>query len=91
MQLVLPLNFQETVITYEMKYDKGDKNVNNIRHLLYLYSVGTEYYDSVNNDKLYSYYQEKQMRLITDDHVINLLDQERLQNKPVQRGHVQGG
>lgn len=39
MKFVLPQNFQETVITHEMKYDKGDKNVNLIRNLLYLYSV----------------------------------------------------
>jgi hypothetical protein len=39
MKLVLPPNFQETVIVHEMKFDKGDKNVNLIRNLLYLYSV----------------------------------------------------
>ena len=39
MKLVLPTNFQETVITYEMKFEKGDKNVNLVRNLLYLYSV----------------------------------------------------
>jgi len=39
MKLILPQNFQETVITHEMKFEKGDKTVNLIRNLLYLYSV----------------------------------------------------
>ena len=39
LKLVLPSNFQETIATYEMKYEKGDKNINLVRNLLYLYSV----------------------------------------------------
>ena len=37
--IVLPSNFQEIVILKEMKFNSGDRGIELIRELLYLYSV----------------------------------------------------
>ncbi len=37
--IVLPSNFQELVILKEMKFNSGDRSLELIRELLYLYSV----------------------------------------------------
>jgi hypothetical protein len=37
--IILPSNFQELVILKEMKFDSGDRSIELIRELLYLYSV----------------------------------------------------
>lgn len=37
--IILPSNFQELVILKEMKFGGGDRNIDLIRELLYLYSV----------------------------------------------------
>lgn len=37
--IVLPPNFQEFVILKEMKFNSGDRSLDLIRELLYLYSV----------------------------------------------------
>jgi hypothetical protein len=39
--IVLPSNFQELVIIKEMKLNGGDRSIELIRELLYLYSVIT--------------------------------------------------
>jgi len=38
-KIQLPQNFQETLIEYEIRFDKGDRNVNLIKNLLFMYSV----------------------------------------------------
>lgn len=37
--IVLPSNFQELVILKEIKFNSGDRSIELIRELLYLYSV----------------------------------------------------
>lgn len=37
--IILPSNFQELVILKEMKFDSGDRSIELVRELLYLYSV----------------------------------------------------
>jgi hypothetical protein len=37
--IILPENFQEIVILKEMKFNNGDRDLELIRELLYLYSV----------------------------------------------------
>lgn len=39
--VVLPDNYNQTIMTWELKFDKGDRNIETIRNLLYLYSVIT--------------------------------------------------
>lgn len=38
-KIILPSNFQEIVILTEMKYNNGERSIELIRELLYLYSV----------------------------------------------------
>ncbi len=45
--IVLPKDFQETLIVKEMKFNNGDRSINLIRELLYLYMV----YFIINRDR----------------------------------------
>jgi len=57
-----------------MRFERGDKSVHVIRNLLYLYSLGTEYYDTVNNNTLHIYYKQKSNSLINDPDVVTALE-----------------
>lgn len=39
----LPSNFQEVLISWEIKLQKSDYQIDTIHNLLYLYSVSVEY------------------------------------------------
>jgi hypothetical protein len=38
-KIVLPENFQEILIIWEMKFEQGDKHIETVRNILYMYSV----------------------------------------------------
>lgn len=38
-KLVLPKNFQEVLVSWEIKFDKGDRNLETIKNIIYMYSV----------------------------------------------------
>ena len=38
-KLILPDNFNQTLISSELKFEKGDRKLETIRNLLYMYSV----------------------------------------------------
>lgn len=37
--IMLPANFNEILISWEMKFEKGDRDIETIRNILYMYSV----------------------------------------------------
>ena len=86
--LELPSKFQEMMIMQELSFNNGDKSLRNIKHLIESYTViynleqfAQEYYDSVDNNMLYTYYNEKLIKLLTNCEVITILDQEDTQRK----------
>jgi hypothetical protein len=46
-KITLPPSFQEVLILHEMKFDKGDIDLDLIRKLIYLYSVRLNIYNKV--------------------------------------------
>ena len=38
-KILLPENFQEILIKWEMKFETGDRQLDTIRNILYMYSV----------------------------------------------------
>lgn len=88
LKLELPSNFQETILIQEVNFRSGDKSLNTIRGLIEHYTVlafiqqfAQEYYDSINNNMLYTYYNEKLLKFLTDPEVIRILDEETIENK----------
>jgi len=67
-------NFQEKVLMNEIKLEGGDKSINTIRELLILYSIGTEYYDSINSDMLVHHYMKKSTQIISNPDYMALID-----------------
>ena len=87
-KLELPLNFQETILIQEVNFNNGEKTLKTIRTLIELYTVlplkqqfAQEYYDSINNNMLYTYYNEKLLKFLTDQEVTRILDEEIIENK----------
>ena len=39
LQIVLPQSYQELLISYEMRFERGERSCHLIRNLIYLYSV----------------------------------------------------
>ena len=73
-KIVLPENFNDILISCELKFKNGNDTIECIRNLLYLYSKAMEYYDSINNQDAYSYYLNKNNDLLTNQRVVSLLD-----------------
>ena len=38
-KLILPKNFQEVLVSWEIKFEKGDRNLETIKNIIYMYSV----------------------------------------------------
>jgi len=62
------------VISLEMKLEKNDSDMMVVKKLLFLYSIGTEFYDSKNNIEISEYYVNKTVRLITSSQVLNSIE-----------------
>ena len=69
----LPENFQEVLATYEMNLNEGI-TVDIIRNLIYIYTIGMEYYDNVHKEKLQKFYSDKITQLYSREDVIEFLD-----------------
>ena len=69
----LPENFQEVLATYEMNLNEGI-TVDIIRNLIYIYTIGMEYYDNVHKEKLQKFYSDKIAQLYSREDVIEFLD-----------------
>ena len=69
----LPENFQEVLATYEMNLNEGI-TVDIIRNLIYIYTIGMEYYDNVHKEKLQKFYSDKIAQLYSRQDVIEFLD-----------------
>jgi hypothetical protein len=79
--VVLPPDFQEVLISNEMKLNK-EITINTVKNLIYLYSVinfikkklGMEYYDSINKKEFHQYYLDKSNKLLQNPTIIELLE-----------------
>ena len=69
----LPENFQEVLATHEMNLNEGI-TVDLIRNLIYIYTIGMEYYDYVHKDKLQMFYSNKISELLSRKDIIDFLD-----------------
>lgn len=38
-KIMLPENFQDILLVWEMKFEQGDKHIETVRNILYMYSV----------------------------------------------------
>lgn len=80
-KLILPKNFQEVLVSWEIKFEKGDRSLETIKNIIYMYSVSIclikmamEYYDSINNREYYQYYLDKNKKMLINPDVISSLD-----------------
>lgn len=80
-KLILPKNFQEVLVSWEIKFEKGDRSLETIKNIIYMYSVSIclikmamEYYDSINNREYYQYYLDKNKKMLINPEVISSLD-----------------
>ena len=72
-ELVLPPNFQEEMMNCEMNF-KSEINETNIRKLIYVYTLGMQYYNLKEKKDFENYYRNKLNNLLLDENVIKYLD-----------------
>ena len=71
--LVLPPNFQEEMMNCEMNF-QSEINETNIRKLIYVYTLGMQYYNLKEKVDFENYYRNKLNNLLLDENVIKYLD-----------------
>ena len=71
--LVLPPNFQEEMMNCEMNF-QSEINETNIRKLIYVYTLGMQYYNLKEKEDFENYYRNKLNNLLLDENVIKYLD-----------------
>ena len=69
----LPPNFQEQVMNCELEF-QSDFNETNIRKLIYVYTLGMQYYNLKGKDEFENYYRNKLNNLLLNEKVTNYLD-----------------
>ena len=72
-ELVLPPNFQEEMMNCEMNF-QSEINETNIRKLIYVYTLGMQYYNLKEKEDFENYYRNKLNNLLLDENVIKYLD-----------------
>ena len=72
-ELVLPPNFQEEMMNCEMNF-QSEINETNIRKLIYVYTLGMQYYNLKEKVDFENYYRNKLNNLLLDENVIKYLD-----------------
>ena len=70
---VLPQNFQEEMMNCELEF-QSNINENNIRKLIYVYTLGMQYYNLKEKKDFENYYKNKLNKLLLDENVIKYLD-----------------
>ena len=71
--LELPPNFQEEMMNCEMNF-QSEINETNIRKLIYVYTLGMQYYNLKEKEDFENYYRNKLNNLLLDENVIKYLD-----------------
>ncbi len=70
---VLPPNFQEEMMNCELEF-QSEINETNIRKLIYVYTLGMQYYNLKEKEDFENYYRNKLNNLLLDENVIKYLD-----------------
>ena len=69
----LPPNFQEQMMNCELEF-QSELNETNIRKLIYVYTLGMQYYNLKEKEEFENYYRNKLNNLLLNENVINYLD-----------------
>ena len=69
----LPPNFQEQMMNCELEF-QAEINETNIRKLIYVYTLGMQYYNLKEKEEFENYYRNKLNNLLLNENVINYLD-----------------
>ena len=69
----LPPNFQEQMMNCELEF-QAELNETNIRKLIYVYTLGMQYYNLKEKEEFENYYRNKLNNLLLNENVINYLD-----------------
>ena len=69
----LPPNFQEQMMNCELEF-QSELNETNIRKLIYVYTLGMQYYNLKEKEEFENYYRNKLNNLLLNEKVINYLD-----------------
>lgn len=69
----LPPNFQEEMMNCELKYETEINEIN-LRRLIYIYTIGMQYYNIKEKDDFENYYRKKLNNLLLNENVIKFLD-----------------
>ena len=72
-KIVLPPNYQEEMMNCEMEFN-SEINETNIRKLIYVYTLGMQYYNLKEEEKYESYYRNKLNNLLLNENVIKYLE-----------------
>jgi len=71
--LELPPNFQEEMMNCELEF-QANINETNIRKLIYVYTLGMQYYNLKDKEEFENYYRNKLNNLLLNDNVVTYLD-----------------
>ena len=71
--LELPPNFQEQMMNCELEF-QAELNETNIRKLIYVYTLGMQYYNLKGKEEFENYYRNKLNNLLLNEKVTNYLD-----------------
>ncbi len=71
--LELPPNFQEEMMNCELEF-QANINETNIRKLIYVYTLGMQYYNLKEKEDFENYYRNKLNNLLLNDNVVTYLD-----------------
>ena len=71
--IVLPPNFQEEMMNCELEF-QHEINENNIRKLIFVYTLGMQYYNLQEKDEFENYYRNKLNDLLLNEKVTTYLD-----------------
>ena len=69
----LPANFQEQMMNCELEF-QSELNETNIRKLIYVYTLGMQYYNLKDKEDFENYYRNKLNSLLLNEKVIDYLD-----------------
>ena len=72
-EIVLPSNFQEQMMNCELEF-QNELNETNIRKLIYVYTLGMQYYNLKDKEEFENYYRTKLNNLLLNEKVITYLD-----------------
>ena len=71
--IILPPNFQEEMMNCELEF-KHEINETNIRKLIYVYTLGMQYYNLQEKEEFENYYRNKLNNLLLNEKVTTYLD-----------------